>query len=146
MYEVHGDPTAMAAFSKQLTVPPIPDSMSRASVPPNLTGLIEGIAMSLLDKAATVAAAAYLTQVTDELLTYTAKVNTIAVTYSAAEVSSAAKLVAATAKLGTAGVSMAQSLSGSTSADSADKDDKDDKDESAAKTDAAHSTDPQQQA
>lgn len=121
MREINGNPEAMTAFSRQLTVPPMPPSLARAAIPPNPTGLIEGIAMSLLDKAATVAAAAYLSQVTEELLTYTAKVNTIALGYSAAEVTSAAKLVAASAEFATQSLGLIQQLGGSASPDPAEE-------------------------
>ncbi|GIG55878.1 hypothetical protein Lfu02_02500 [Longispora fulva] len=112
--EINGNPTAMAAFSTQLKAPELPSSLARLGTPPNLGGLFEGIAMSLLDKASTALVAAYLTKVTEEMVTYSAKVKAASASYTAADVTSSLELVAATAKLAQQGVSLVKQLTAGT--------------------------------
>ena len=68
--EVNGNHEAMSAIAPQITAPPMPPSMARLATPPNLTGLPEGIAMSLLDKAATGVLTAFIGKITQDLVTY----------------------------------------------------------------------------
>lgn len=105
---IDGNTAMMGAFSQQLTAPPMPPSLARLGIPPNLSGLFEGIAMSLLDKAATAEIAAYLTKVTEEMVTYAQKVGAAAATYQGADLASAMELVASTAKLAEQGIGLAK--------------------------------------
>ncbi|CRK58765.1 hypothetical protein [Alloactinosynnema sp. L-07] len=110
--EINGKTAAMAAFGAHLTAPTIPPSLARLGMPPNLAGLFEGIAMSIVDKAATAEVAAYLTKVTEEMVTYSTKVTTTAAAYTAADVASAAELVSATLGFAQQAVSLAQQAQG----------------------------------
>ncbi|WP_436501616.1 hypothetical protein [Actinokineospora sp. HUAS TT18] len=110
--EINGKTAAMAAFSTHLTAPAIPPSLARLGLPPNIAGLFEGIAMSILDKAATAEIAAYLAKVTEEMLTYSQKVHATAASYTAADVESAAKLVTSTLGFAQEAVGLAQQARG----------------------------------
>ncbi|MFI0466147.1 hypothetical protein ACH347_18895 [Saccharopolyspora sp. 5N102] len=110
--EVNGNTEAMSAFSSRLTAPPMPPSLTRLGTPPNLSGLFEGIAMSVLDKAATAAMATYLTKVTEDLVTDSAKVKAAAATYSAADVTSALTLTASALKLANKGLGLLKQAGG----------------------------------
>lgn len=112
--KIDGDTTAMSVFSQQLTAPPLPPSLGRLGTPPNLTGLFEGIAMSLLDKAATAGVVAYLTKVTEEFVTFTHKTTASAAVYTSADVTAAANLVSAGAKLGEKTLGLVRQVAGST--------------------------------
>jgi hypothetical protein len=90
--EINGNITAMSAVAQQLTAPDMPPSLARLGTPPNLAGLFEGIAMSVLDKAATASMAAFMTKVTEDIVTFSGKTRTAAITYSAADVASALEL------------------------------------------------------
>ncbi|WP_188316322.1 hypothetical protein [Solihabitans fulvus] len=117
---IDGDPEAMVTFAGQLTAPTMPSSLARLGTPPNLAGLFEGIAMSLLDKAATAVTAAYLTKVTGDMVTYSTKVNTAAATYSIADVTSGLDLVASGAKFAQQGISLVKQVTGSSGSSSTD--------------------------
>ena len=109
---IDGNTAMMSAFSQQLTAPQIPPSLVRLGMPPNLSGLFEGIAMSLLDKAATAEISAYLTKVTEEMVTYSQKVGAAAATYKGADLASTMGLVASTAKLAEQGIGLAKQVAG----------------------------------
>lgn len=113
--EINGNPEAMMTFSSQLTAPDMPTSLARLGTPPNLTGLVEGIMMSLLDKAATAEVSAYLTKVTTDMVTYSTKVNTAAATYSGADIASSIELVDSAVKFAQQGVDLVKQVGGSTS-------------------------------
>ncbi|WP_433269062.1 hypothetical protein ACQPZF_05905 [Actinosynnema sp. CS-041913] len=120
--KIDGDTAAMSLFSQQLSAPPLPPSLARLGTPPNLSGLFEGMAMTLLDKAATAEVAAYLTKVTEEFVTYRQKVGTAAATYTAADVTAVAGLVSAGAQLAQQGLGMAQQVAGPTGQPPTDED------------------------
>jgi hypothetical protein len=111
--EVNGNTAAMSAFSSQLVVPPMPPSLARLGIPPNLSGLFEGIAMSVLDKAATAAMTAVLTNFTEDLVTDSAKVKAIAADYTAADVASALTLATSATKVVKQGVDLVKKMAGS---------------------------------
>jgi hypothetical protein len=119
--EINGNPVAMSAFSQHLTAPTMPPSlMQRLGTMPSLAGLFEGVAMSLLDKAATASMAALLTKVTEDMVTYSGKVGAAAGAYSAADVASALELAGATVKVANQGLSiLKQTASSLNQADSA---------------------------
>jgi len=129
--KIEGDTAAMSAFSQQLTAPEIPPSLARLGTPPNLAGLFEGIAMSLLDKAATAEVTAYLAKVTEELVTYSQKVGAAAATYTAADVASAAKLVTSATKVARGGIGLVKKLSSAGTIQPADTEQPSDNAESA---------------
>ncbi|RSN40769.1 hypothetical protein DMC64_33935 [Amycolatopsis sp. WAC 04197] len=105
--EINGNPDAMSAFSKHLTAPTMPPSlMQRLGTMPSMAGLFEGVAMSLLDKAATASMLALLTKMTEEMVTYSGKVGAAAGAYSAADVASALELASATVKVANQGLSI----------------------------------------
>ncbi|MEU7528947.1 hypothetical protein AB0A74_24665 [Saccharothrix sp. NPDC042600] len=108
---IEGDTTAMSLFAQRLTAPPSPPSLGRLGTPPNLSGLFEGIAMSVLDKAATAAAAQFLAKTTEEFATFGVKASTAAATYTAADVTSMAGLVKAGAEFAQKGIETLQQLS-----------------------------------
>lgn len=112
---VDGDPEAMAAYSGQLKAPDLPGSLSRLGNGLNASGLFEGIAMSLLDKAATAEMTAFLTKITEELVTDSTKVKTIAAGYSAADAASALTLAASSFKIAEKGLSLLKQASSSIS-------------------------------
>ncbi|MFD5095257.1 hypothetical protein ACFWMR_31965 [Amycolatopsis thailandensis] len=105
--EINGDPASMSAFSRHLTAPTMPPSLTqRLGGMPSLAGLFEGVAMSLLDKAATASMLALLTKMTEEMVTYSGKVGAAAGAYSAADVASALELASATVKVANQGMSI----------------------------------------
>ncbi|NUT94008.1 MAG: hypothetical protein HOY78_18505, partial [Saccharothrix sp.] len=108
---IEGDTTAMSLFAQRLTAPPLPPSLGRLGTPPTLSGLFEGIAMSVLDKAATAAAAEFLAKTTEEFATFGVKASTAAATYTAADVTSMAGLVSAGAEFAQKGIETLQQLS-----------------------------------
>ncbi|MEJ2858180.1 MULTISPECIES: hypothetical protein [unclassified Saccharothrix] len=108
---IEGDTAAMSLFAQRLAAPPLPPSLGRLGTPPNLSGLFEGIAMSVLDKAATAAAAQFLAKTTEEFATFGVKASTAAATYTAADVASMAKLVSAGAEFAQKGIETLQQLS-----------------------------------
>ncbi|GAB3156726.1 hypothetical protein GCM10027290_55150 [Micromonospora sonneratiae] len=108
--QISGDTEAMGAYSSQLTAPPMPPSLARLGTPPNLSGMFEGIAMSVLDKAATAELAAFLTKVTEDLVTDSAKVKAAAAGYTAADVAGALELAAASVKVVKQGVDLVKQL------------------------------------
>ncbi|GAA0219087.1 hypothetical protein GCM10010492_16260 [Saccharothrix mutabilis subsp. mutabilis] len=108
---IEGDTSAMSLFAQRLTAPPLPPSLGRLGAPPNLSGLFEGIAMSVLDKAATAAAAQFLAKTTEEFATFGVKASTAAATYTAADVTSMAGLVSAGAEFAQKGIETLQQLS-----------------------------------
>jgi hypothetical protein len=111
--EINGNPTAMSTFATGLTAPAMPASLARLGTPPNLTGLVEGIMMSLLDKAATAELSAFLTKYTEDIAGYSVKGNTAAAAYSTADLDSGLELVTAGAKFGQEAVSFAKQQFGS---------------------------------
>jgi hypothetical protein len=110
---INGNTEAMSAFSSQLTAPPMPPSLARLGIPPNLSGLFEGIAMSVLDKAATAAMAALLAKVTEDMVTDSAKVKAAAAAYTAADVASALELATSATKVVKQGVDLVKKVAGS---------------------------------
>lgn len=112
MDKIDGDPAAMAATAQQLTAPPMPGSLGRVGAPINPPGLVEGFAMSIVDKLASVAAADYLTKVTGDIVTHARNIHHVSVEYRWADLTSAAGLVGASAKLANQGVSLARTVTG----------------------------------
>ncbi|KZB81476.1 hypothetical protein [Amycolatopsis regifaucium] len=111
--EINGDIEAMSAYSSKLKAPEMPPSMARLGIPPNLSGLYEGIAMSVLDKAATAAMSALLTKVTEDMVTDSVKVKAAAGAYSAADVASALELATSATKVIKQGVGLVKQVAGS---------------------------------
>ena len=68
--------------------------------------------MSIVDKLASVAAADYLTKVTGTIVNHADNIRHVSVEYSWSDLTSAAGLVGATAKLGNQGVSLLKTVSG----------------------------------
>lgn len=117
--QINGSPTAMNTFATGLTAPPMPEALlRRLGTPPNPTGLIEGIAMALLDKAATAELSAYLTLVSQDMAGYSVKANTASASYSTADLNSSLELFTAGVKFGTEAINFAKQLSGSSSGSS----------------------------
>ncbi|WP_409490059.1 hypothetical protein [Amycolatopsis sp. cmx-11-12] len=112
---VDGDPEAMAAYSGQLKAPDMPGSLHRLGNGLNATGLFEGIAMTLLDKAATAEMTAFLAKITEDLVTDSAKVKTIAAGYTAADAASALTLATSSFKVAQQGLSLLKQASSSIS-------------------------------
>lgn len=110
---INGDTEAMSAYSSKLTAPEMPPSLARLGTPPNLSGLFEGIAMSVLDKAATASMAAFMTKVTEDMVTDSAKVKAAAITYSAADLTSALELATSATKVIKQGVDLVKKTAGS---------------------------------
>ncbi|NBH04470.1 hypothetical protein [Amycolatopsis sp. SID8362] len=110
--QINGDTEAMSAYAGQLTAPAMPPSLARLGTPPNLTGLFEGIAMSVLDKAATAAMAALLTKVTEDMVTDSTKVKAAAAGYTAADVASALTLATSATKVIKQGVDLFKKTAG----------------------------------
>ncbi|GAA4523863.1 hypothetical protein [Amycolatopsis samaneae] len=110
---INGDTEAMNAYSGKLTAPAMPPSLARLGTPPNLSGLFEGIAMSVLDKAATAAMSALLTKVTGDMVTDSTKVKTAAAGYTAADVTSALTLATSATKVIKQGVDLVKKAAGS---------------------------------
>ncbi|QUQ67162.1 hypothetical protein [Kutzneria sp. CA-103260] len=111
--EINGNPTAMNTFATGLTAPAMPASLARLGAPPNLTGLVEGVMMSLLDKAATTELSAFLAKYTEDIASYSVKGNAAAAAYSTADLDSGLELVTAGAKLGQEVISFAKQQLGS---------------------------------
>ena len=108
--EINGNITAMTAVSQQLTAPDIPSSVgTRLGGMPSLAGLFEGVAMSVLDKAATASMAAFMGKVTEDILTFSGKTRTAAITYSAADAASALELANKATKVIKQGVDFVKS-------------------------------------
>jgi hypothetical protein len=120
MDKIDGDPAAMAATAQQLTAPPMPASLGRVGAPINPPGLVEGFAMSIVDKLASVAAADYLTKVTGDIVTHASNIHHVSLEYSWADLTSAAGLVGASAKVANQGVSLLKTVTGSGSAPATD--------------------------
>ena len=116
--EINGNPAAMKNFATGLTAPAMPASLARLGTPPNLSGLVEGIMMSLLDKAATAELSAFLTKYTADINSYSVKGNTASATYSTADLDSGLELVTAGAKFGQEVISFAKQQLGSGSSGS----------------------------
>jgi hypothetical protein len=112
MDKIDGNPAAMAATAQQLTAPPMPGSLGRVGAPINPPGLVEGFAMSIVDKLASVAAADYLTKVTGDIVTHASNVQKISHEYSWADLTSAAGLVGASAKVANQGISLVKTVTG----------------------------------
>ena len=110
---INAETEAMSTFSTQLTAPPMPPSLARLGTPPNLAGLFEGIAMSVLDKAATAAMAALLSKVTEDMVTDSAKVKAAAASYTAADVASALTLATSATKVIKRGVDLVKKAASS---------------------------------
>jgi hypothetical protein len=107
-----GNPEAIATYSGQLKAPPVPTSLGRLGTAPNLTGLFEGIAMSLLDTASTAELAGLITKVTEDLVTDSTTVKAIGASYSAADAAAALGLAGSTVKLAKQGLDLVQQLTG----------------------------------
>ena len=90
----------------------MPGSMARAGAPILPPGLVEGFVMSVVDKLATVAAADYLTKVTGTIVNHANNIRHVSVEYAWSDLTSAAGLVGATAKLGNQGVSLLKTVTG----------------------------------
>ncbi|EMD26320.1 hypothetical protein [Amycolatopsis azurea] len=110
---INADTESMSAYSSKLTAPEMPPSLARLGTPPNLTGLFEGIAMSVLDKAATASVAAFMAKMTEEMVTDSAKVKAAALTYSAADVTSALELATSATKVLKQGIDLVKKTAGS---------------------------------
>ncbi|MBB5852039.1 hypothetical protein ACFQ05_02045 [Amycolatopsis umgeniensis] len=111
--QIKADTESMSAYSSKLTAPEMPPSLARLGTPPNLTGLFEGIAMSVLDKAATASMAAFMAKMTEEMVTDSTKVKTAALTYSAADVTSALELATSATKVLKQGIDLVKKTAGS---------------------------------
>ncbi len=68
--------------------------------------------MSIVDKLASVAAADYLAKVTGDIVKHASDINHVSLEYSWADLTSAAGLVGASAKLANQGVSLVKTVSG----------------------------------
>ncbi len=68
--------------------------------------------MSIVDKLASVAAADYLTKVTGDIVTHASNVQKISHEYSWADLTSAAGLVGASAKVANQGISLVKTVTG----------------------------------
>lgn len=110
--EINGNTTAMSAYSTKLTAPAQPSSLTRPGTA-NIAGMFEGIAMSLLDKAATAEMTALLTKITEDMVTDSTTVKAIAADYTAADAASALTLATSTIKLAQQGLSLLKQASGS---------------------------------
>ncbi|HVV09005.1 hypothetical protein [Amycolatopsis sp.] len=110
--EINGNTAAMTAFSTRLQAPPPPASMARLGSMPNLTGTFEGIAMTLLDKAATAEINAFMVKMTQDIVRISTDAKEIATMYSAADVATALDLAASTAKLATQGIGLVKKFAG----------------------------------
>lgn len=118
---INADTETMRAYSGKLTAPEMPPSFARLGTPPNLSGLFEGIAMSVLDKAATASMAAFMTKVTEDMITDAAKVKAAAITYSAADVTSALELATSATKVIKQGVDLVKKTAGAAPPATAEK-------------------------
>lgn len=116
MDKIDGDTAAMAATAQQLTPPPLPGSLGRVGAPVNPPGLVEGFVMSIVDKLASVAAADYLNKVTGDIVTHASNVHRVALEYKWSDLTSAAGLVGATAKVANQGVGLLKTVTGGGSA------------------------------
>jgi hypothetical protein len=112
MDKIDGDPVAQWAAANQLKAPDMPGSMARVGAPINPPGLVEGFVMSIVDKLAAVAAADYLTRVTGDIVNHANNIRDVSIEYSWADLTSAAGIVGATAKLGNQGVSLLKTVTG----------------------------------
>ncbi|WP_020661520.1 hypothetical protein [Amycolatopsis benzoatilytica] len=112
---IDGDTEAMSAYAGQLTAPAMPPSLARLGTPPDLTGLFEGIAMSVLDKAATATMSALLAKLTEDMVTDTATVKAAAAGYTAADVASALTLATSATKVIKQGVDLLKKTTSSMS-------------------------------
>lgn len=110
--KIDGNPAAQYATAQQLKAPDMPGSMARVGAPILPPGLVEGFVMSVVDKLASVAAADYLTKVTGTIVNHANNIRHVSVEYSWSDLTSAAGLVGATAKLGNQGVSLLKSVAG----------------------------------
>lgn len=90
----------------------MPGSLGRVGAPINPPGLVEGFAMSIVDKLASAAAADYLTKVTGDIVKHASDIHHVSLEYSWADLTSAAELVGASAKLANQGVSLVKTVSG----------------------------------
>lgn len=111
--QINADTESMSAYSSKLTAPEMPPSLARLGTPVNVAGLFEGIAMSVLDKAATASMAAFMTKMTEEMVTDSTKVKTAALTYSAADVTSALELATSATKVLKQGIDLVKKTAGS---------------------------------
>lgn len=118
MNKIEGDPAAMAMTAQQLTAPPMPGSLGRVGLPINPPGLVEGFAMSIVDKMASVAAADYLTKVTNTIVSHASTVQKISLEYSWADLATAAELTGAGAKVANQGLSLVKTVTGAGSSSS----------------------------
>ncbi|GAB3452427.1 hypothetical protein [Actinophytocola sediminis] len=112
MNKIDGDPAAMAMTAQQLTAPPMPGSLGRVGAPINPPGLVEGFAMSIVDKMASVAAADYLTRVTNDIISHATNVHHISLEYKWADLASAAEIVGAGTKVANQGISLVKTVTG----------------------------------
>ncbi|MGW0432188.1 hypothetical protein ACWDV4_06535 [Micromonospora sp. NPDC003197] len=119
---INGDTEAMNAYSGRFYAPPMPPSLARLGTPPNLLGIFEGIAMSVLDKVATAELATVLGKITEDLVTDSGDVRAAAGIYTAADVASALELAAAGVRVLKQGVDLAKQLSASQSSGEPDTD------------------------
>jgi len=118
MDKIEGDPAAMAMTAQQLTAPPMPGSLGRVGLPINPPGLVEGFVMSIVDKMASVAAADYLTKVTNTIVSHSSTVQKISLEYSWADLTTAAELTGAGVKVANQGISLVKTVTGAGSASS----------------------------
>ncbi|AGM08749.1 hypothetical protein [Amycolatopsis keratiniphila] len=110
--EINGNTAAMSAYSTKLTAPAQPSSLARPGSA-DVAGMFEGIAMSLLDKAATAEMTALLVKITEDMATDSATVKAIAADYTAADAASALTLATSTFKLAQQGLSLLKQASDS---------------------------------
>jgi hypothetical protein len=90
---VEGNHEVMAAFAANLTIPPPPPSLARLAAPPLPGGLIEGVVLAGLDKAATAAAAFFVGSITAEMTMHSVKTGVSAGMYQGAEAASSGQLL-----------------------------------------------------
>lgn len=90
---IDGNHEVMAAFAATFTIPPPPPSLARLAAPPLPGGLIEGVVLAGIDKAATAAAAYYVGSLTTEMATHSAKTAVSAGMYQGAEAASSGQLL-----------------------------------------------------
>ncbi|TVT16159.1 hypothetical protein FNH05_36770 [Amycolatopsis rhizosphaerae] len=115
---ISGNPESMAKFSMQTHAPEVPASLGRLGEPVSPFGTIEGILMTVLDKAATGVVGAFIANTSEDMTTISAKVKAAAAKYSATDLINSIDLATSTAKLADKGISLVKSLSGSGSSKS----------------------------
>ncbi|WAL67842.1 hypothetical protein ORV05_08745 [Amycolatopsis cynarae] len=112
---ISGNPESMAQFSATTKAPEVPASLGRLGEPVSLFGTIEGILMTVLDKAATGVVGAFIANTSEDMTTISAKVKAAAAKYSATDLINSIDLATSMTKLADKGISLVKQVSGSSS-------------------------------